>query len=75
MVDIDDVVMQAARVHLRGICGDALDEYEGDNYQVTLIKSVIFCCLQKRKFLLNLKNSKCFCQHPVNRKLTKLFEL
>ncbi|XP_022661400.1 spermine synthase-like [Varroa jacobsoni] len=34
MIDIDDVVMKSCRKFLRGACGDALDSYEGDNYQV-----------------------------------------
>ncbi|XP_003746264.1 spermine synthase [Galendromus occidentalis] len=34
MIDIDEVVMQSCRKHLRGACGDCLDTYEGPNYNV-----------------------------------------
>eukprot|EP00049_Salpingoeca_infusionum_P026024 m.23255 g.23255 ORF g.23255 m.23255 type:complete len:453 (+) comp8470_c0_seq1:262-1620(+) len=34
MLEIDQVVIDAAVKHLRGICGDAMDSLQGDNYQV-----------------------------------------
>uniref|UniRef100_H2ZBL6 PABS domain-containing protein n=1 Tax=Ciona savignyi TaxID=51511 RepID=H2ZBL6_CIOSA len=36
MIDIDEMVIEAARIHLRGICGDSLDQYEGENYKVII---------------------------------------
>ncbi|ODM94515.1 Spermine synthase [Orchesella cincta] len=37
MVEIDDMVMQACKTYLRSVCGDSLDNYQGDNYQVCFI--------------------------------------
>ena len=34
MVDIDQVVIDAAKIHLRGICGESLDSLKGENYEV-----------------------------------------
>ena len=34
MVDIDAMVMNACRQHLRGACGDTLDNFDGPNYKV-----------------------------------------
>ncbi|XP_037079956.1 spermine synthase-like [Pollicipes pollicipes] len=34
MVEIDDVVIQQCRKHLRTVCGDCLDKYDGDNYKI-----------------------------------------
>nr|XP_002126555.1 spermine synthase-like [Ciona intestinalis] len=34
MIDIDRMVVDAAKIHLRGICGDAMDREEGDNYKI-----------------------------------------
>ena len=31
---IDDVVIRACRTHMRSVCGDAMDKYEGPNYKV-----------------------------------------
>lgn len=39
MIDIDRVVIDAAKIHLRGICGDAMDKEEGTNYKVGCIIS------------------------------------
>eukprot|EP00127_Corallochytrium_limacisporum_P001173 Clim_evm8s44 gene=Clim_evmTU8s44 len=36
MIDIDEVVVNAARKHLRGICGDAMDNLKGENYEVII---------------------------------------
>jgi spermine synthase len=36
MVDIDKVVIEACRVHLRGACGDALDNLQTDRYHVII---------------------------------------
>lgn len=35
MIEIDEVVITAARKHLRGICSDAMDQYDGENYKVS----------------------------------------
>ncbi|KAK3855976.1 hypothetical protein Pcinc_037652 [Petrolisthes cinctipes] len=34
MIDIDDTVMKQCRRHLKSVCGDCLDKYDGDNYKV-----------------------------------------
>lgn len=34
MIEIDDLVMQVCKVHLRSACGDTLDNYKGSNYEV-----------------------------------------
>ncbi|XP_022100402.1 spermine synthase-like [Acanthaster planci] len=34
MIEIDEVVINAATKHLRGICFDSMDELEGSNYKV-----------------------------------------
>ncbi|CAG0888743.1 unnamed protein product [Cyprideis torosa] len=34
MVDIDEVVMQQCRIHMRSVCGDVLDNYETENYKI-----------------------------------------
>lgn len=34
MVEIDEVVMQQCRIHMRSVCGSSLDNYKGDNYEV-----------------------------------------
>jgi len=34
MVDIDDTVMRACKEHMRSVCGDVLDKYDGENYKV-----------------------------------------
>ncbi|GIY31601.1 spermine synthase [Caerostris darwini] len=36
MVDIDQMVVDACRMHLRGCCGDSLDKLEGPNYKVII---------------------------------------
>uniref|UniRef100_A0A8D9B9T3 Spermine synthase n=2 Tax=Cacopsylla melanoneura TaxID=428564 RepID=A0A8D9B9T3_9HEMI len=36
MLELDEVVIQACRDHLRGCCFDVLDKYEGDNYKIIL---------------------------------------
>lgn len=36
MVDIDDMVIDACREHLRGACGDVLDKLEGENYEIII---------------------------------------
>ncbi|KAI0233218.1 Spermine synthase [Lamellibrachia satsuma] len=40
MVDIDQLVIDAAKCHLRGICGDSMDHLKGDNYEVLVEDSV-----------------------------------
>jgi len=34
MIEIDELVMQVCKVHLRSTCGDTLDTYKGSNYEV-----------------------------------------
>ena len=34
MIDIDGLVLEKCRQHLRGACGDTLDTLEGENYKV-----------------------------------------
>ncbi|OTF81304.1 hypothetical protein BLA29_013181, partial [Euroglyphus maynei] len=34
MIDIDEKVMIYCRKYLRGACGDTLDNFNGNNYQV-----------------------------------------
>jgi len=34
MIDIDGMVVEAAKKHLRGICGDSMDQMKGDNYEI-----------------------------------------
>lgn len=34
MIDIDQVVIDAAKIHLRGICHDAMDATTGPNYEI-----------------------------------------
>lgn len=36
LVDIDKVVIDACRQHLRGACGNALDQLKGENYEVII---------------------------------------
>ena len=44
MVDIDAVVMNACKVHLRGACGSDLDSFQGLNYEV-----IVGDCLEYMK--------------------------
>lgn len=44
MVDIDEMVINACREHLRGACGDVLDTLKGDNYEI-----IIDDCVKKMK--------------------------
>jgi len=34
MIDIDEAVMDSCRKHLRAACGDVLDNYKADNYEI-----------------------------------------
>lgn len=34
MIDIDEMVIQACRIHMRKSCGDCLDNYDGPNYKI-----------------------------------------
>ncbi|XP_040356822.1 spermine synthase [Ixodes scapularis] len=36
MVDIDEMVINACRIHLRGACGDVLDTLKGNNYEIII---------------------------------------
>ncbi|XP_037281323.2 spermine synthase isoform X1 [Rhipicephalus microplus] len=44
MVDIDEMVINACRQHLRGACGDVLDTLKGPNYEI-----IIDDCVKKMK--------------------------
>ncbi|XP_046393442.1 spermine synthase isoform X1 [Ischnura elegans] len=34
MIDIDELVIKACRIHMRKSCGDCLDNYDGPNYKI-----------------------------------------
>ncbi|XP_075232561.1 spermine synthase isoform X1 [Lycorma delicatula] len=36
MLELDEVVLRACREHLRGCCGDCLDQLKGDNYEIVV---------------------------------------
>ncbi|XP_054261023.1 spermine synthase-like [Macrosteles quadrilineatus] len=36
MLELDEVVIRACREHMRGCCGDILDQLEGSNYKVVI---------------------------------------
>jgi len=36
MIEIDSTVIEHCKVHLRGACGDTLDNLEGENYKVII---------------------------------------
>ena len=36
MVEIDEKVVELCRKHLRGVCGEALDSFTGDNYEIRI---------------------------------------
>ena len=38
---IDQLVVDAAKRHLRGICGDSMDELKGENYEVSIVKNIL----------------------------------
>lgn len=53
MVDIDAVVMDACKVHLRGACGSTLDSFQTDKYHVIVGDCVKFmeeCITSGKKF-------------------------
>nr|CAB3266409.1 spermine synthase-like [Phallusia mammillata] len=53
MIDIDRVVIDAAKIHLRGICGDSMDEEEGKNYKIIVddcVKHLVEFTKAGRKF-------------------------
>nr|XP_022899719.1 spermine synthase isoform X1 [Onthophagus taurus] len=53
MLEIDEVVMKACAKHMKSICGDVLDNYNGPNYQIIVddcIKSLEQFIQQGRKF-------------------------
>lgn len=45
MIDIDEVVMEACRLHLRSVCGTVLDNYKAPNYEVIVGDAFVY--LQK----------------------------
>ncbi|XP_065882284.1 spermine synthase-like [Dysidea avara] len=36
MIEIDKIVMDAVKRHMRSVCGDVLDEMKGDNYEIII---------------------------------------
>lgn len=42
MIDIDQMVVDAAKIHLRGICHDAMDSLKGSNYEVIVDDCVTY---------------------------------
>jgi spermine synthase len=40
MLEIDEVVMDACKVHLRKCCGTCLDKYKTQNYEVCMFKII-----------------------------------
>ncbi|XP_077969193.1 spermine synthase-like [Styela clava] len=53
MIDIDQMVIDAAKIHLRGICHDALDSLSGENYEVIVddcVKYLKKYVAEKKKF-------------------------
>lgn len=41
MIDIDDVVIQSCREHMRSVCGDAMDSYKGKNYETIVDDALV----------------------------------
>jgi len=53
MVEIDEMVIQGCKKYLRGTCGDVLDNYRGDNYEIIIGDCVNFlamCISENRTF-------------------------
>ncbi|KAJ8967008.1 hypothetical protein NQ314_003125 [Rhamnusium bicolor] len=53
MLEIDEVVMKACAKYMRSICGEVLDDYEGDNYKIIVgdcMKSLEQYITEGRKF-------------------------
>ena len=42
MIDIDEIVMKSCRKHLRSVCGDVLDNYDGKNYKVIVGDAIAY---------------------------------
>ncbi|XP_013387645.1 spermine synthase-like [Lingula anatina] len=36
MAEIDEEVIKACRVHMRSVCGDSMDKFEGNNYKIII---------------------------------------
>jgi spermine synthase len=52
MIEIDDMVMQACKIHLRSACGDTLDNYKGENYEIIVGDCVAYMekCYDAKKY-------------------------
>nr|XP_039270506.1 spermine synthase-like [Styela clava] len=53
MIDIDQIVIDAAKIHLQGICHDALDSLSGENYEIIISDCVVYLkkyASEKKKF-------------------------
>lgn len=48
MAEIDEVVIKACRQHMRSVCGDTLDNFEGLNYKIVIADcvNVLHECIQ-----------------------------
>ncbi|XP_076062239.1 spermine synthase [Oratosquilla oratoria] len=42
MIDIDDAVMRSCKKHLKTVCGNVLDNYNGSNYKVIVGDAIAF---------------------------------
>lgn len=42
MIDIDNVVMEACRKHMRSVCGDCMDNYDGSNYKIIVGDAIAY---------------------------------
>ncbi|XP_021945432.1 spermine synthase isoform X2 [Folsomia candida] len=53
MIEIDDLVMQVCKIHLRSACGNTLDNYKGSNYEIIVGDCVEYmknCGKEGKKF-------------------------
>jgi len=53
MIEIDNLVMQVCKIHLRTACGDTLDTYKGSNYEIIVGDCVEYmqnCTKDGKKF-------------------------
>lgn len=54
------MVMELCRKHLRGVCGNALDSFKGDNYEVLIIQSNANLFISDRIFVIHLSVARFF---------------
>ena len=74
LIDIDEVVIKASRLHLKGICGDSLNQYEGDNYKVSVREHCTFLHRKKVQIYLYILVVLCSLVIPclINNKKAKV---